>query len=155
MVTLSESGYAQLARRPWIFQPQVEMLVPRNVLATTIDLPFVAAHSRDEACELGLCGSYLAARPWLRCSDSRRSAPSVATGLAKVRGKQVQVSARCQQCVSTVLRTPSVPCTWTPQWRESGQDPRRLGVLSRQVVLDSADGWGPDCGVVPVMIVEV
>ncbi len=31
----------------------------------------------------------------------------------------------------------------------------RLAVMSRQVVVDPADGWGSDCGVVPVMIIEV
>ena len=30
-----------------------------------------------------------------------------------------------------------------------------LGVLFREVVVDPADGWGSDCGVVPVVIVEV
>src|SRR5690606_18454423 len=43
---------------------------------------------------------------------------------------------------------PSADCDQRP-------DRVHLGVMSRQVVLDSADGWGPDCGVVPVMIVEV
>ena len=33
--------------------------------------------------------------------------------------------------------------------------PTPLGVMSRQVVFDSADGRGSDRGVVPVMIVEV
>lgn len=32
---------------------------------------------------------------------------------------------------------------------------RGLGVMSRQVVVDPADGRGSDRGVVPVMIVEV
>ena len=32
---------------------------------------------------------------------------------------------------------------------------QHLGVMSRQVVVDSADGWGSDRGVDPVVIVEV
>lgn len=51
-----------------------------------------------------------------------------------------------------MLRPPSSKRTWGFARIEVVA---ALGVLFREVVVDPADGWGSDCGVVPVVIVEV